>query len=949
MELAVMFIRNCPNKDLSLVFMGKPQREWTASEVQERLDEFLREHRVSGVQDRVELKGMLDTGSMATTLSADAVPCLREAGVVAGEFLSPADVVLVGCGGKQTSPLGQCDLKLEVYGMQFEVPVLVVEGQIDQLIIGTNVLKPLINRFKSNDGYWRVVGQPDGECQEDSSQFIHLLSNLERWRGDSVPDKVGTLKLKSAVTLLPMTEHLVWGRLPPKCRISAGSTVLVEPSTSRCVGRNILVGRVVTPLWGDGWLPIKIINPTTAEVTLRRNAKVADVYPCIALEDFDDNTDPDRTVYQNVGGYIPGPKNVVADALSREPFVNSRILHRLTRTSYAALLEEAEGLRVDAVQDMFHISTELSEMREKCAVLMPGEPVVSSCLEDGGERGKISCDEVSAVLRSHRRWDEGATVRAISHVQQLKCLTSMGQSPLPVLSREELHEKQCQDPIVSRVKFFVDRGRRPSRRERVHESRETLRTLRQWGKLTTRLGVVYRVSKNPTTKRQTFQYVVPEALRSTVLRGVHDEAGHQGQQRTLWLARQRFYWDTLESDVKQYVQHCKSAGLSDGSSVNSGLEDVTDARTVQWITDLPNSSDVPLMCDGDDATLSDVGETQLPAGSLVPNGDVEPCHRDAANDWSSVRDQTVATQEEDAEVHEMSTKKHKAMRDGEWMARLKKFATTGVWPSEAGNRPAPRQKRWHDLYQRKLKREKENPGRTYTHWSRHTGAEAAVWWATAYKWSTSGSLCLSACCCSGPGTSRPPPPATPPGAMGDGAAEPAPSPRRSPLTLSKFSKPRFGGASGAAAKLNLVARKKPVEPHYGLCEDPASLQPHYGLCEDPASLQPHYGLCEDPASLQPHYGLCEDPASLQPHYGLCEDPASLQPHYGLCEDPASLQPHYGLCEDPASLQPHYGLWEDPASLQPHYGLWEDPAFLQSHYGLCENHSTATEVPRTDLY
>ncbi|KAJ8349274.1 hypothetical protein SKAU_G00244040 [Synaphobranchus kaupii] len=179
----------------------------------------------------------------------------------------------------------------------------------------------------------------------------------------------------------------------------------------------------------------------------------------------------------------------------------------------------------------------------------------------------------------------------------------------------------------------------------------------------------------------------------------------------------------------------------------------------------------------------------------------------------------------------MSTKKHKAMGDGELMARLKKFATTGVWPSEAGNRPAPRQKRWHDLYQRQPT----------------SGPPAAA----------SASLPVAAPG-QGPGTSRPPPPATPPGAMGDGAAEPAPSPRRSPLTLSMFSKPRFGGASGAAAKPNLVARKKPVEPHYG-------------------------------------------------------------------------------------------LWEDPASLQPHYGLWEDPAFLQSHYGLCENHSTATEVPRTDLY
>ncbi|KAJ8333735.1 hypothetical protein SKAU_G00410540 [Synaphobranchus kaupii] len=82
----------------------------------------------------------------------------------------------------------------------------------------------------------------------------------------------------------------------------------------------------------------------------------------------------------------------------------------------------------------------------------------------------------------------------------------------------------------------------------------------------------------------------------------------------------------------------------------------------------------------------------------------------------------------------------------------------------------------------------------------------------AYKWSTSGNICLSACCCPGRGTSRPPPPATPPGAMGDGAAEPAPSPRRSPLTLSMFSKPRFGGASGASAKPNLVVRKQPVEP-----------------------------------------------------------------------------------------------------------------------------------------
>ncbi|KAJ8393321.1 hypothetical protein AAFF_G00062220 [Aldrovandia affinis] len=38
------------------------------------------------------------------------------------------------------------------------------------------------------------------------------------------------------------------------------------------------------------------------------------------------------------------------------------------------------------------------------------------------------------------------------------------------------------------------------------------------------------------------------------------------------------------------------------------------------------------------------------------------------------------------------------MGDDEWMSRLRKFAASGVWPTEAGNRPALRQKRWYDLY-----------------------------------------------------------------------------------------------------------------------------------------------------------------------------------------------------------------------------------------------------------
>lgn len=93
--------------------------------------------------------------------------------------------------------------------------------------------------------------------------------------------------------------------------------------------------------------------------------------------------------------------------------------------------------------------------------------------------GKVSCEEMSAVIRSHCHWEEGAAARAVVYVQHLRGLEDDAQYPLDKLTHAELLDKQCQDPVISRVRFFVERGRRPSRRERGNESKETVRTLRQ--------------------------------------------------------------------------------------------------------------------------------------------------------------------------------------------------------------------------------------------------------------------------------------------------------------------------------------------------------------------------------------------------------------------------------------------------------------------------------------
>lgn len=44
-EIAIMFIKNCPNLDLSNVFRCKPISKWSAEEVQEAIDEYERDFR----------------------------------------------------------------------------------------------------------------------------------------------------------------------------------------------------------------------------------------------------------------------------------------------------------------------------------------------------------------------------------------------------------------------------------------------------------------------------------------------------------------------------------------------------------------------------------------------------------------------------------------------------------------------------------------------------------------------------------------------------------------------------------------------------------------------------------------------------------------------------------------------------------------------------------------
>ncbi|XP_054869454.1 uncharacterized protein LOC118469629 [Amphiprion ocellaris] len=155
--------------------------------------------------------------------------------------------------------------------------------------------------------------------------------------------------------------------------------------------------------------------------------------------------------------HIPGTKNIVADALSRDLFATT-VSHRLITEQYSHLLAEAEGGSHDGIQDTFRLKVQCHQVKKTAHGGV--EPQTSSL--------KFQCNavEVKALLDVHDQWDVVAETRAVEIFQSVQDLLLPGQDLLPVFTLEMLQRSQQLDPTISRLMPFVDRRRRPSRHEK---------------------------------------------------------------------------------------------------------------------------------------------------------------------------------------------------------------------------------------------------------------------------------------------------------------------------------------------------------------------------------------------------------------------------------------------------------------------------------------------------
>ena len=97
--------------------------------------------------------------------------------------------------------------------------------------------------------------------------------------------------------------------------------------------------------------------------------------------------------------------------------------------------------------------------------------------------------------------------------------------------------------------------------ERSDESKAALALLAMGQRIVEHDGALYRHITTPGGIQRE-QLLLPSCLKETTLRGLHDEAGHQGVERTEALVRERCYWVGLREDVKRWVERCERCTVS---------------------------------------------------------------------------------------------------------------------------------------------------------------------------------------------------------------------------------------------------------------------------------------------------------------------------------------------------------------------------------------------------
>ena len=160
------------------------------------------------------------------------------------------------------------------------------------------------------------------------------------------------------------------------------------------------------------------------------------------------------------------------------------------------------------------------------------EPTVKAVCNILQDAETITCTESSNTEYKHRTDTQSTTEYDWSKIQQ-------------------------NDPVMKHLYKECQTGEKPNGvrlKNLLKASKEMKTYLRDWDKLEIKDGILYRKKMDKTT--EVYQLILPEKHRKEVLKGLHDDIGHMGRERTLDLVSTRFYWPGMSEAVKDHIKNC---------------------------------------------------------------------------------------------------------------------------------------------------------------------------------------------------------------------------------------------------------------------------------------------------------------------------------------------------------------------------------------------------------
>ncbi|KAF7641864.1 hypothetical protein LDENG_00270010, partial [Lucifuga dentata] len=94
--------------------------------------------------------------------------------------------------------------------------------------------------------------------------------------------------------------------------------------------------------------------------------------------------------------------------------------------------------------------------------------------------------------------------------------------------------------------------------------------LRQWDQIIQVDGLLYHQLFCPDRQEVAHQLLLPEGLKEEVLQQLHQNHGHQGNERTTELVRQQYYWPGMDQEIKNWCQQCQRCTVAKSSQPQVG-------------------------------------------------------------------------------------------------------------------------------------------------------------------------------------------------------------------------------------------------------------------------------------------------------------------------------------------------------------------------------------------